>query len=185
MLQIFQCASQNKCDSSADHTRTSRYVCTCIITRHQGLRTCILRGLAARMAWEPWSGDCAPVGSLCAHPCALLSPKNMRLPDHGISRRSSLYSNCLGNTRYLGRTFHRLTTSHHHYQIMEIYGSLVGACTVLEDRLLSLLRNSPPKRRVLIALAGVPGFGKSTIAATLLAHLDGVGMRDVVVAPMV
>jgi len=68
---------------------------------------------------------------------------------------------------------------------MEISGNLVGACAILQDRIISLLNNSPPKRRIVIALAGVPGSGKSTIATTLLAHLDRAGIRDVVVAPMV
>ena len=68
---------------------------------------------------------------------------------------------------------------------MEIFGSLVEVCAILQDRLLSLLNDSPRNRRIIIALAGVPGSGKSTIAATLLAHLDRIGIRDVAVAPMV
>ena len=68
---------------------------------------------------------------------------------------------------------------------MEISGSLVGACEILQDRLISLLNDSPSERRVVIALAGVPGSGKSTIAAALLAHLDKAGTRDVFIAPMV
>ena len=68
---------------------------------------------------------------------------------------------------------------------MEVFGSLVDVCAILQDRLLSLLNNSPPERRIIIALAGVPGSGKSTIAAAFLAHLDRIGICDVVVAPMV
>jgi pantothenate kinase len=68
---------------------------------------------------------------------------------------------------------------------MEISGSFVDAYAILQDRLLSLLSGSPPKRRIIIALAGVPGSGKSTIATGLLAHLDRAGIRDVVIAPMV
>jgi signal recognition particle GTPase len=68
---------------------------------------------------------------------------------------------------------------------MEVFGSLVDVCAILQDRLLSLLNDSPPNRRIVIALAGVPGSGKSTIAATLLAHLDRIGICDAVVAPMV
>jgi pantothenate kinase len=68
---------------------------------------------------------------------------------------------------------------------MEISGGFADAYTILQDRLLSLLNNSPLKRRIIIALAGVPGSGKSTIATGLLAHLDRAGVRDVVVAPMV
>lgn len=67
---------------------------------------------------------------------------------------------------------------------MEVFGSLVDVCAILQDRLLSILNNSPPERRIIIALAGVPGSGKSTIAAALLAHLDRIGICDVVVAPM-
>lgn len=68
---------------------------------------------------------------------------------------------------------------------MEVFGSLVDVCSILQDRLLSLLNDSPPNSRIVIALAGVPGSGKSTVAATLLAHLDRIGIRDVTVAPMV
>lgn len=68
---------------------------------------------------------------------------------------------------------------------MEISGSFVDAYAILQDRLLSLLNDSPSKRRIIIALAGVPGSGKSTIATGLLAHLDRAGIRDVVIAPMV
>lgn len=68
---------------------------------------------------------------------------------------------------------------------MEVFGNLVDVCAILQERLLSLLNNSLPNRRIVIALAGVPGSGKSTIAATLLAHLDRIGICDVVVAPMV
>lgn len=68
---------------------------------------------------------------------------------------------------------------------MEVPGNLADVCYMLQDRLLSLFQHSPSKRRIIIALAGVPGSGKSTIAATLLAHLDRIGIRDVVVAPMV
>lgn len=68
---------------------------------------------------------------------------------------------------------------------MEVFGSLVDVCAILQGRLLSLLHDSPPERRIIIALAGVPGSGKSTIAAALLAYLDQIGICDVVVAPMV
>jgi len=68
---------------------------------------------------------------------------------------------------------------------MEVPGALFDACAILQDRILSLLNNSLPERRIVIALAGVPGSGKSTIATTLLAQLDRVGIRDVVIAPMV
>jgi pantothenate kinase len=42
-----------------------------------------------------------------------------------------------------------------------------------------------PEQRLLVALAGVPGSGKSTISAALIAALSQRGIADVVVVPMV
>lgn len=42
-----------------------------------------------------------------------------------------------------------------------------------------------PDRRILIALAGVPGSGKSTISSALLKALPEHGIEDVTVLPMV
>jgi pantothenate kinase len=68
---------------------------------------------------------------------------------------------------------------------MELFGSLVDVSAILQDRILSLLHILTPQRRIMIALAGVPGAGKSTIASILLERLHEAGVCDVVVAPMV
>lgn len=140
------------------------------------------------MAREPGSDDCAPAGGPGAHSFALRSPSNTRSSSYGTSRHSSLDLDFPRTNSYqtgLGRIPCRSPTPDHHYQTMEISGSLIGACEILQDRLISLLNNLPPKRRIVIALAGVPGSGKSTIAAALLAHLDKAGIRDILIAPMV
>ncbi|KAK5725256.1 hypothetical protein LTR17_013125 [Elasticomyces elasticus] len=67
---------------------------------------------------------------------------------------------------------------------MELSTSLGGAVEVLQDRILSLMEGRPENRRILIALAGVPGSGKSTITAALLAQLEYAGVRNAVVVPM-
>lgn len=46
-------------------------------------------------------------------------------------------------------------------------------------------QNLQPKQRLLVALAGVPGSGKSTVSGTLMAALNQRGVSDVVVVPMV
>lgn len=55
----------------------------------------------------------------------------------------------------------------------------------LQHRVLGLLNTSPLERRIIIALSGVPGSGKSTIVTALLAQLERAGIRHVAVAPMV
>ncbi|KAF2851491.1 phosphoribulokinase/uridine kinase [Plenodomus tracheiphilus IPT5] len=45
-------------------------------------------------------------------------------------------------------------------------------------------QSSHPRQRMLVALAGVPGSGKSTVSQTVLAELVSRGIRDVVVVPM-
>ncbi|KAK5742056.1 hypothetical protein LTR17_003564 [Elasticomyces elasticus] len=67
---------------------------------------------------------------------------------------------------------------------MELSTSLSGAVEVLQDRVLRLMKGRPENRRILIALAGVPGSGKSTITAALLAQLEHAGVRNAVVVPM-
>lgn len=42
-----------------------------------------------------------------------------------------------------------------------------------------------PRQRILIALAGVPGSGKSTVSQRLLDGLTSQGIRDIMVLPMV
>jgi putative protein kinase ArgK-like GTPase of G3E family len=44
---------------------------------------------------------------------------------------------------------------------------------------------SNPRQRILVAFAGVPGSGKSTVSHALLAELELRGVHDVVVVPMV
>jgi putative protein kinase ArgK-like GTPase of G3E family len=44
---------------------------------------------------------------------------------------------------------------------------------------------SNARQRILVALAGVPGSGKSTVSQALLAELELRGVQDVVVVPMV
>lgn len=44
---------------------------------------------------------------------------------------------------------------------------------------------SNPRQRILIALAGVPGSGKSTVSHGLVNELAAQGIRDVMVLPMV
>jgi putative protein kinase ArgK-like GTPase of G3E family len=52
------------------------------------------------------------------------------------------------------------------------------------ERLLSR-QESDPGQRMLVALAGVPGVGKSTVSEALLTELASRGIKDVVVVPMV
>lgn len=44
---------------------------------------------------------------------------------------------------------------------------------------------SNPRQRMLIALAGVPGSGKSTVSQAVFAELSSRGTRDVAIVPMV
>lgn len=58
----------------------------------------------------------------------------------------------------------------------------------LKDRINKLLQHQKtkdPTQRILIALAGVPGSGKSTISDALLRLLPEYGIHDVAVLPMV
>lgn len=61
------------------------------------------------------------------------------------------------------------------------------ATLMLRERIEYLLRQQKlfhPTKRVLIALAGVPGSGKSTICVALLQALHEHGIDDVSVLPM-
>ena len=53
------------------------------------------------------------------------------------------------------------------------------------DALLSAKTIANSRGRVLIALAGVPGSGKSTISSALLQALPGQGIDHIAVLPMV
>lgn len=46
-------------------------------------------------------------------------------------------------------------------------------------------QTSDPQRRILIALAGIPGSGKSTVSNAVLAELASRGISDVAVVSMV
>lgn len=53
------------------------------------------------------------------------------------------------------------------------------------ERLLARQKLSAPTQRILIALAGVPGSGKTTISNALIKELKRNGISDVAVLPMV
>lgn len=53
------------------------------------------------------------------------------------------------------------------------------------EKLLARQASAHPSRRMLVALAGVPGAGKSTVSDALLSGLAARGIRDVAVVPMV
>lgn len=53
------------------------------------------------------------------------------------------------------------------------------------ERLLAQQKLSAPTQRILIALAGVPGSGKTTISDALIKELKRNGISDIAVLPMV
>lgn len=53
------------------------------------------------------------------------------------------------------------------------------------EYLLAQLFTASPQQRIMIALAGVPGSGKSTVCAAVLNALSCRGVEDVSVVPMV
>jgi adenylylsulfate kinase-like enzyme len=65
--------------------------------------------------------------------------------------------------------------------------NLSDAILNLVERTENLLshQSSNPSQRILVALAGVPGSGKSTVSQALLEELASRGVSDVVVVPMV
>jgi putative protein kinase ArgK-like GTPase of G3E family len=66
--------------------------------------------------------------------------------------------------------------------------SLDETVAMLRDRIQNLLTKqacADPRCRVLIALAGVPGSGKSTVSDALLRALPDHGNNEVAVLPMV
>jgi len=66
-------------------------------------------------------------------------------------------------------------------------GSLAAPILDLVSRVEGLLQRqaSNPRQRMLIALAGVPGSGKSTVSCALLQELSRRDINDVAVVPMV
>lgn len=68
---------------------------------------------------------------------------------------------------------------------MDIKNPLFETIDLLQDRIRSLRKSVAPDERIIIAFAGVPGSGKSTIAAALLAQLQHAGINDVAIVPMV
>jgi Ni2+-binding GTPase involved in maturation of urease and hydrogenase len=67
-------------------------------------------------------------------------------------------------------------------------GDLVKTTDKLNDRVERLLTRQKlagPTQRILIALAGVPGSGKTTISDALIRELKKNGILDVAVLPMV
>lgn len=55
----------------------------------------------------------------------------------------------------------------------------------LQEAISGLRQTVNEDERILIALAGIPGSGKSTVAAALLEQLRHTGINDVAVVPMV
>jgi pantothenate kinase len=68
-----------------------------------------------------------------------------------------------------------------------VTGSPTGPILDLADRIEKLLQHqaSNPRQRILVALAGVPGSGKSTVSQGLLEELAVRGVQDVAIVPMV
>jgi putative protein kinase ArgK-like GTPase of G3E family len=66
--------------------------------------------------------------------------------------------------------------------------TLAGTILDLAKRVEALLacqQTSDSHSRVLVALAGVPGSGKSTVSKALMVELAGRGINDVAIVPMV
>lgn len=66
-------------------------------------------------------------------------------------------------------------------------GTQSGTTLDLVSRVEHLLQRqaSNPRQRILIALAGVPGSGKSTVSHALIQELLRRGINNVALAPMV
>jgi adenylylsulfate kinase-like enzyme len=68
---------------------------------------------------------------------------------------------------------------------MEKTGHPTEGTNALQDRIVNLRQNEIESDRIVIALAGIPGSGKSTIATKLSESLHRAGVHDVAVVPMV
>jgi len=55
----------------------------------------------------------------------------------------------------------------------------------LQNRIENLRSSVATEERIVIALAGVPGSGKSTISSALIQQLHSAGIKDVSIVPMV
>lgn len=64
---------------------------------------------------------------------------------------------------------------------------ITGPTLDLVKRVEKLLQRqaSDPRQRMLVALAGVPGSGKSTVSHAVLQELANRGINDVAIVPMV
>lgn len=62
---------------------------------------------------------------------------------------------------------------------------LESSVRILSDRIRSLLERKPNEHRILIAVAGIPGSGKSTITTVLVQALRTEGVEGVNLLPMV
>lgn len=132
----------------------------------------------------PPSDDCGPIGHSRAktlRTSCQLSHQRPVSPCHETISCSTF----LKILTFTGYSNKMLPFASNTAPIMEISGNLSSTSAILQERILSLLDNSPPQHRIIIALAGVPGSGKSTIAANLLAYLKQTGIHNVVVTPMV
>ena len=67
---------------------------------------------------------------------------------------------------------------------VDTFSAAIGDLVKRTERLLAR-QASDPGQRMLVALAGVPGAGKSTVSEALLTELVSRGVQDVVVVPMV
>jgi pantothenate kinase-related protein Tda10 len=72
--------------------------------------------------------------------------------------------------------------------VIQSFGDLEKTVMMLRDRILRLLerqQSSQKDERILIALSGVPGSGKSTVGAALLREMPRHNINDVCILPMV
>ena len=68
---------------------------------------------------------------------------------------------------------------------MKLSGNYSTMFASLKTRIEDLLQRTPADERILIALAGVPGSGKSTFCAALVKEFLTLEQYDIIVVPMV